>query len=333
MRAHMKFILPLVGIVALLVLYSIYWFYAAGRVNAAVLDWVEEKEGLGYEIAYSELQVRGYPYRFQIEIDGATISAPRSDGGWNATLEHLQANALPYDFSHWIVSFGGPMHIQSDRELMVNAQEARVSLRTNDQGQTERVGAEILALSVETLAGDPLDIEYVESFVLGGSVEAGDSLRVRIQADGIRATEQEGSQDLTRAFGLTGEQIRLDFEVTEWTALARDGDAGSWSRAGGQLQIHDARLNWGPARLNGGEGELGLDEEFQPDGRLSISIADPDSLAVALVGAGLIPQENEEALRLAAMMAPRGPEGVSLGFRLRDGGIYLGPVRIGRLAE
>ena len=54
---------------------------------------------------------------------------------------------------------------------------------------------------------------------------------------------------------------------------------------------------------------------------------------MALVGAGLIPQENEEALRLAAMMAPRGPEGVSLGFRLRDGGVYLGPVRIGRLAE
>lgn len=333
MRAQMKFILPLGGIIALLVLYSIYWFYAAGRVNEAVLDWIEEKEGLGYQIVYSELQVRGYPYRFQIEFDGAEITAPRSDGGWNATLERLQANALPYDFSHWIVSFGGPMHIRSDRELMVNAREARVSLRTNDAGQTERVGAEILALSVETVGGDPLDIEYVESFVLGGSVEADNSLRVRIQANGVRASEQESSQDLIRAFGQTGEQFRLDFAVTEWTALARDGDVGSWTRAGGQLQINDAQLNWGPAQLNGGEGELGLDNEFQPDGRLSISIGDPDSLAVALVGAGLIPQENEEALRLAAMMAPRGPEGVSLGFRLRDGGIYLGPVRIGRLAE
>jgi hypothetical protein len=332
LRAHLKFILPIAGIFALLVLYTAYWFFAAGQVNEAVLDWIEEKESVGYQIAYSELEVRGFPYRFQIEIAGADITAPRSDGGWNATLEHVQANALPYDFSHWIVSFAGPMHVRSDRELMLNAQDARVSLRTNEYGETVRVGAELTALSIETLAGDPVNVEYVESFVLGGAVEDTDSLRVRVEANGVRASDTEASQDLTRAFGTTGDQVRLDFEVTEWAALARDGDAGQWSRAGGQLQIHDALLDWGPAQL-AGEGELSLDDEAQPDGRLSMRIADPDSLALALVNADLIPEENEEALRLAAMMAPRGPEGVSLGFRLRDGGIYLGPIRIGRVAE
>ena len=59
--------------------------------------------------------------------------------------------------------------------------------------------------------------------------------------------------------------------------------------------------------------------------------ADPDVLADALVQARLVPTENEQALRLAAMMAPRGPEGVSLPFRVRDGGPYLGPLRPGDL--
>ena len=31
------------------------------------------------------------------------------------------------------------------------------------------------------------------------------------------------------------------------------------------------------------------------------------------------------------MMAPRGPDGVALPFRIRDGGVYLGPVRLGDL--
>ena len=56
-------------------------------------------------------------------------------------------------------------------ELMLNAQDARVSLRTNEYGETVRVGAELTALSIETLAGDPVNVEYVESFVLGGAVE------------------------------------------------------------------------------------------------------------------------------------------------------------------
>ena len=51
LRAHLKFILPIAGIFALLVLYSVYWFFAASKVNEAVLEWIEEKESVGYQIA------------------------------------------------------------------------------------------------------------------------------------------------------------------------------------------------------------------------------------------------------------------------------------------
>jgi hypothetical protein len=64
-----------------------------------------------------------------------------------------------------------------------------------------------------------------------------------------------------------------------------------------------------------------------------LRVTDPDTLAEALVEAGLIPEQNREALRVAAMMAPRGPEGVSLPFRIRDGGVYLGPARLGGLED
>ena len=77
---------------------------------------------------------------------------------------------------------------------------------------------------------------------------------------------------------------------------ARDGDAvngaGGWA-----LAVHDALLDWGPAQL-AGEGELSLDDEAQPDGRLSMRIADPDSLALALVNADLIPKKTKRRCAL-----------------------------------
>ena len=96
------------------------------------------------------------------------------------------------------------------------------------------------------------------------------------------------------------------------------------------MQIVQAELEWGPAQLSG-EGDLTLDRQARPDGRISLRIADPDALTEALIEGEVIAAANGEALRLATMLAPRSSDGVSLPFTLRDGAIYLGPVRLGSL--
>ena len=115
--------------------------------------------------------------------------------------------------------------------------------------------------------------------------------------------------------------------MTEWSALAADGDAGLWARAGGRVIVRGAQLVWGPARLEG-DGDLTLDNQARPDGRLSVTLFEPEALVDALVAGGLVSSDQGEALRLAALMAPRRDGGVALPFRLQNGGVFLGPARL-----
>ncbi|WP_300527118.1 DUF2125 domain-containing protein [Maricaulis sp.] len=331
MRAQLKFILPIAAIVLLLAGYSGYWFYAAGRVGEEMRAWILDKEEAGYEIEYTDLRVSGFPYRFQIQLTEPHFRAPASDGGWDARLAGVQANALPYDFSHWIVSFDGPLVLDSGDVMEINASSARMSRKSGRDGRTQRIGAEIRDLTLRAVSGEPPAVEAIDALVLSGLVGDDDSLRLRVEANGLKARDGDpGEPGLTRAFGETAQLARTDLIVTEWAALARDGNAAAWSQAGGRMQIVQAQLEWGPAQVSG-EGDLTLDRQARPDGRISLRIADPDALTDALVEGEVIAAANGEALRLATMLAPRSSEGVSLPFTLRDGAVYLGPVRLGSL--
>lgn len=334
MKFRGTYLFVIIGIVSLLTIYTGYWFYARTVIQTEVAAWISEQEAAGYEIEYADLRVVGFPYRFQIQASSPDIRAPAMDGGWQARWEMLNANALPYDFSHWIVQFEGPMRIETNADVgsvfELNADGARMSLVSNEAGETIRVGAELENLVVNTISGPPSDLRSIDMLRMTGQVEEGDSLRMRLEANGLGVGAETLEPQISRAFGDRAALARLDITVTQWSALARDGDAAAWSRTNGQLLIDQVELEWGPAHVTGA-GDFTLDRQARPDGRLSLSIADPDALADALVRGGLVEAENEQALRLAAMLAPRSENGVSLPFRIRDGGVYLGPVRLGDL--
>lgn len=332
----MRFLLPVIGVFALFALYTAYWLHAKSTIEDQVGVWIARQESAGYVIEQDRLRVTGFPYRFQVELTAPRVHAPQSDGAWFARLDMLKAHALFYDFKHWIVEFDGPLWLEYGNApattLQLDAELALVSLVSNSVGETIRIGAEFDGFTVTAVSGDAPDVESIDRLLLSGLVTEDDTLRVRFEATGVSTSPSAFTPDVRRAFGNTAELARMDLSVTHWATLANDADAGAWSRAGGQLEIAESALEWGPAHLSG-VGEFTLDQTTQPDGRLSLRITDPDALADALVQSKLVPAENEQALRLAAMMAPRGPEGVALPFRVRDGGVYLGPVRLGDIAN
>ncbi|WP_417476935.1 DUF2125 domain-containing protein [Maricaulis sp.] len=329
-----RFLFPVLGILVVLVLYTAYWLHAKSTIEREVGVWIARQESAGYLIEQERVRVTGFPYRFQVELTAPRMQAPQSDGGWNARLEMLKAHALFYDFRHWIIEFDGPLWLEYDAEtptlLELDASLALVSLASNDRGETIRIGGEFSDVRIATRSGQAPGLEAIESLLFSGAVAEDDTLRLRLEATGLSASAAVISPEIERAFGSSAELARMDLTVTRWATLAIDADAAAWSRAGGQLLIAESALEWGPAQLSG-VGEFTLDASAEPDGRLSLHITDPDALADALVQARLVPAENEQALRLAAMMAPRGPDGVALPFRIRDGGVYLGPVRLGDL--
>ena len=215
------------------------------------------------------------------------ISAPpESDGGWDARLQTLSANAMPHDLSHWIVAFGGPLLLEDYASegsvIEVTGSDARISLVYSVTGETERVGAEFRDLVVTTHAGSPPDIRSIDELLMSGAVDEEDGLRMRLAVSGVRTAPGVLEPDVERAFGDTARSARIDLEVTHWSALADGANAIAWRDAGGTLQIADAELEWGPAHITG-NGDFTIDSLARPDGRLSLRITDPDTLADALI--------------------------------------------------
>ena len=195
---------PIGGLIVLFVLYGAYWFYASTQIRDGVNDWIAAQERAGYQIEHDGVRVGGFPYRFRIRLISPHVRAPESDGGWYAHLAALHADALPYDLSHWIVTFGGPFllddYIEPGSQLELNVSDARVSLVYGRDGDTERVGAEVRDFQVTTHAGRAPDIRAVEELILSGRVIEEDQLQVRLAVRGVTAAPGVLEPEVQRAF-------------------------------------------------------------------------------------------------------------------------------------
>ncbi|PWE16345.1 hypothetical protein DDZ18_13045 [Marinicauda salina] len=327
---------PLGLFVVLLIVHAVYWFYAAGRIQERGEAWVAEQQAAGYEISYHQLRVTGYPFRFTLRARDPEIVAPAADGGWRADMPRFAASAQLFSFNHWILTFGSPLNLETEIDgtparYAIEAEQARVSLAGAD-GATDRIGAEIDALTIATTEGPRPAVSALGAVRLNGRIEDGDRLHARIEANGAQLAAGLLSEDVSATFGPEISRLRLDAELTEWNELAAEGDLAAWTRAGGRILVNAAQMLWGPAEV-AGEGDISLGEDFTPSGRLSVIVTDPDVLVGALVEAGLVAPDQGEALQLAAMMAPRRGGGLALPFRLQNGGIFLGPARLGGLSD
>jgi hypothetical protein len=328
-------LIPFGLLIAVVVLHGAYWFVASGQIKTRAVDWIATQEAAGYQIEHEGLSVSGYPFRFSLRVEAARIAAPAAEGDWRASVPQVAATAQFYNLNHWIVTPDGPIVLEAQTEggparWRLTSQSARLSLAASG-GATTRIGASVDDLVLEVEAGPRPALEAVDSLALSGFLDRDDTLALRIQADGLRLAADVLDAPLEAAFGRELQVIRMDAALSEFAALARSGDPAEWRRAQGVLQINRTQLIWGVIDL-AGSGDLALDDDLLPAGRLSMVVNDPETLITALVEAGLVHDEQGDALRLAALMAPRREGGVALPLRLQGGAVFLGPARLSSVA-
>ena len=325
-------LIPFAALLGVIVLHAAYWTYAAGQIEQRALAWIEVQQAAGYTVEHQGVRVGGYPFRFSLQATAPSLTAPATEGGWTAGVERFAASAQFYDLNHWIITPDGQGEIIADGQIyQLVADRARLSFRARD-GATHRIGASIETLIVTGAEGQEPAVRAVEQLALSGFLDEADQLALRIQLSGVTLGGDVAEPGVSEAFGEEIALARMEVVVSRWSALARVADPEEWRRADGALIVNQAQLIWGPAELSG-DGQIGLDADLLPEGRLSVVVTDPETLITALEGAGLVYDEQGEALRLAAIMAPRREGGIALPFRLREGGVFLGPARIGDFAE
>lgn len=332
-RRHL--LIPFALVLVVVLIHGVFWTIVSGQIRNQAQAWIADQEAAGYVIAHEGLSVDGYPFRFSLRVESPDIAAPDSEGGWRVQAERLAATAQIYDLNHWILTPDGAVSLQALTEdgparWTAAYDAARLSV-AGSGGVTTRIGASVAGLALQAETGPTPAVEAIGALNLTGFFAEGDAFTVRVQADALRLAEGVLDPALQAAFGPEVELWRAEANITEFEALVRGGDPAEWRRAGGALDIIRAQLVWGAADITG-SGQLALDADLLPAGRLSVVVTDPETLIQALVAAGLVHNEQGDALSLATLMAPRREGGIALPFRLQGGGVFLGPARLGSFA-
>jgi hypothetical protein len=355
-------LVPVVLVVALAILWTGLWFYAAAAADSTLAGWLDRETRIGHKIDCANRSMGGFPLR--IELRCAELNAELRDVAPPVTLKSASLIAVwqVYAPAQVVGEFIGPMTIAEAGQppaYRANWQHSQASVQGTPHGP-ERVSivldepaVEQLIASAESTVLKAARVE-ADAHLVGGS--ANDKpvidlmLRLRSgtapELHPLAATPVDG-EIAARLTGLA------DLAPKPWPILFRDLQAN-----GGALQFTNARVQQGEM-IAVANGTLGLTARGGLDGQLQLTVVNLDQLLHALnldellsqgrVGSAinaldrLMPGLGSIARQNAApsVMASLGAIGqrtvledkpaMRVPLRFADGAVMLGPLPVGRV--
>jgi len=312
----------------------LFWHYMARETEAALDLWQQQEASLGRRWTCPDRQLSGFPFeiivactkpRFQGEIEGRVVEGNLA--GFTASAALQSPNRI---FAHLQGPFAA--HTRDETfDITLNWDELGLELN-GDNGIFDhwRLDARKLDLSGRSSDFGPFAAEVDD---IKASLE---SLRNRsdfaydfhLNAQGVRLAALDAFFDTTVPADLGADGSLTQLRFVPGGLLLDQIDA--WRQAGGSITFTNAWLTKGQVHI-GLEGNLALDSQHRPTGRMQArfsglddllrsygvnpSLVQAGSLLNSLFGGnrGSTKQESDSALRLP--------------MRISEGWLYIGPVR------
>jgi hypothetical protein len=314
----------LILIVAAALAWSGYWAVAAWQLRQAQEDWFAARRAEGWQAAYADLAVRGFPNRLDSTFTDVALADPESGLAWRAPL--FQMLRLSYRPNHVIAAWSGPQTLATpERRATVESERMRASLVLRSGAPRALDRATFVAEGVRVVP------ETGGAWALAGLNAAAERTaasaaryRLGLSLDGL------APPGAPERLPQTLEAVRLDATVTfdaPWDAAAVAGRRPQPER----IEIDTAEARWGDLRLSA-QGRLEVDAAGVPEGRIDLRAENWRAiLRLAETAAPLPPgltEALEEALALAAGLSGD-PETLDLPLAVTAGQLRLGPVPLG----
>jgi hypothetical protein len=325
LRLYIAFGLFLVFVVG----WSAAWIWVRGEARDRMDAAVAALRQAGYEVAWKERGIGGYPFRLNITLTEARI---RDRSGWALEAPKLESQAFLHAPTHWIVAapqgltftrpVGGPVAVSG--KLI----RASISHLSNTPPNISFEGAN---LAFQPAAGaNPFSLqaaERVEFHLRQAPSEVGDEA-------GVWLSVKNGKGQLSGLLGrIAGDKpisIEWDGRVTKISALRGEdwpSAVRAWSRAGGRMDVKRGGLTAGDALIGVNSGSLGVGSDGRATGVLDVSLRQAPRALAALGQTGTIPQDRAQAAAAVAEARETGDLArATLNFEA--GQTTLGPVAI-----
>ena len=218
----------LIGIIALFVLFCIYW--AAGRtvmVNTLTAE-IQDLEANGYKVDHKGLAVGGFPLQFRGSLIEPDLAAPRSaEKPWSIKSERLSFQASAFNPLRWSVRHRGDARLdlrgpKGERWLFdVRPFTVNIEAKAGISGKLKTFKATLFRPKSQAVIGTLPPIIAMDSGTLSAAPN-GQDMRVSLKLENI-FLEQNTLKDLQRAFGPKIEH--LDIKVTAIDLITLDNKA------------------------------------------------------------------------------------------------------------
>jgi hypothetical protein len=328
----------LVTLAALLVIggfYTAYWFLAAHRIEAGLLDWALSQRADKIDFSWQKMRVSGYPVTFRVDLGSAVLR----DGAVTPSPEFhipvLSGAARPWNLADWRLA--APDGFAADLAAAGRRSPAKLLAQTADG-----------LVSIESDGGWKLWLNLKDVDVEAGAGVRVSSARATVN---VPPTPLRGHNEPAMGLAVDASQINLPVAVGPLGATINELDFGAtvkgaiptgkladavaaWRDAGGAIELDSLRLKWGALDATA-TGTIALDQELQPTGGFSGAVQGYDQILTALVQNGQMRATDAGLARIAlTLLAKAGPDGkpeIRTAFTIQNGQMFLGPAKLGRL--
>jgi hypothetical protein len=321
-------ILPFVIALVLIIAWAIGWFWLRSQAVRGMDAQIEQMRNSGYEVAWKQRQVGGFPFRLGVTLTEARIREP---SGWALAAPRLEAQAPVYALDSWIAAvpegltftrpIGGPVEVR---------------------GRLIRASLGELSDSPPSFSFEGRDLTFApgpgaQPFALSAAESVELHLRAMPEDQGVvRFRVDQGKARLSGLFAqIAGEKpVSMIFEgVFDKAGSFRGSDWASavraWTDAGGRLSVRQGGVTAGEALIGAQSGTLTVGTDGRLRGTLDASLQQAPRALEAMSATGVIPQEAAEAASAVAQARALGGDLARATLTFQAGRTTLGPVAIG----
>jgi len=304
-RSRSWLYLPFIIFGLLIAAYTGYWFFAKGKIETGINDFLTQQKEAGAEVTYTSKRLHGYPFRFTLTVEDPHFANPENQIGW--TGEKLQINMQPWNWFHYIIRSSGRNEITANGENFTALLGPGSALSFGLDGTA---GFTLDTADIVTAQGDLNTQNLKFSLVEAGVNSPGK--RILMDWDFIRLSDEILSL-LGEDGAFLGNEIQASRLRLEGQGFSVFGPADTR-----KAELAQLLLNWGPLKF-GAKGKFNVNDKGYPEGTLFIRLDEAETLE------GFLRETNvfEAVSPLFGPLKIASKDNGFLPLPLRDGGITM----------
>ncbi|MCJ8144355.1 DUF2125 domain-containing protein [Ancylobacter sp. A5.8] len=331
--------LPALALVAAGLAWTGAWYYAAGRAEREIDNWIVAEGARGRDWSCGNRTIGGYPFRFELSCDGPSVVL-QGPTQWTWKAARVHAVAQVWNPRHIIAEFTGPATL-SEAATGRTITAGWTLLQVSGAGTGQRLERFSLAANDYTLAeggATILSARHLELHLRQHPGEAANgALDIAMEVDDATGMALMGGAPAAGAQPAAPVDALLQATITgvpELAILPVEARLLKWQANGGRVKIDQARISAGGGMM-AAMGELGLDPQRRLDGMVTVSVVEAGKLLPVLASAGLMPDFlTALAPVLGAAGMPTQVDGANASafpFVFRNGRVALGILPLGKI--